>query len=73
MPCGEYKKLNLLHEYAERRVLRYARPEEEPRLVTPQGVELKERLSRARIEERDTRLAMQNHKRVCIVCDQTPE
>ena len=32
MPCDEYKKLDLLHQYAIERILRFAKPDEEPQL-----------------------------------------
>jgi hypothetical protein len=74
MHCDEYRKIDLHHQYAIKRVRRFARPDEEPRLVDPKGrqlttSELAIRLGKARADETETRLAMQNHLKTCDVCD----
>jgi hypothetical protein len=70
MPCDEYKKLNLIHQYAIKRVRRYAKPDEEPQLVVPTGHQLTKKLDEARAEEIEARLAMEGHKKTCKDCGQ---
>jgi hypothetical protein len=69
MPCNEFKKLDLNHQYAIERVRRYAKPDEEPPIVSPTGNQLTKRLDEARAEEIRTRLAMEEHRKACKDCD----
>jgi hypothetical protein len=70
MPCDEYKKLDLLHQYATKRVQRYAKPDAEPRIVRLTANQITKRLDEARAEEIEAHLAMQDHLKTCDVCDQ---
>jgi hypothetical protein len=70
MPCDEYKKLDLLHQYAIERILRFAKPDAEPRIVIPTGNQLTKRLDEARAEETEARLAIHEHIKRCKECDQ---
>ncbi len=70
MPCDEYKKLDLLHQYAIERILRFAKPDEEPQLVYLTGHQLAKKLDEARAEEIEARLAIHEHIKRCKECDQ---
>jgi hypothetical protein len=70
MFCDEYKKLDLHHQYAVERVRRYAKPDEEPKLVYLTRSQLENKLGEARADEIAARLAMQDHLKTCEVCDQ---
>jgi hypothetical protein len=70
MSCDEYNKLDLSHQYAIQRIRRYAKPDEEPKLVHPTGHRLVNRLDEARTDEIEARLAMEEHKKTCKDCSQ---
>lgn len=68
MPCEEFRKLNLRLEMADWRVKRYCDPDAKPQLAIPSGPRLKRRLKAARAEQREIRVAMEDHAATCEAC-----
>jgi hypothetical protein len=68
MPCPEFVKLSMHYCSAEFRVWRYSYPDAEPRLVSPIGFELQNRLKVAQDELVEFRNGLQIHLGECAEC-----
>lgn len=68
MPCEEYKKLIMFHEWATHRVSIYQKPERESKLRRTDFLTLYERLETAKAGEREIRRQMEAHVESCQIC-----
>jgi hypothetical protein len=68
MPCNEFKKLKLAHETAVERIERYANPENDPKLIVTSADPVEPKLKRAKAEELNLRLEMDDHLLACESC-----
>jgi hypothetical protein len=73
MQCEEYVKLRMHFCSAKYRVWRYSNPDTDPRLVSPTGNELQNRLEVAQAELIEFGNHLQSHLSECADCKTTEQ